>query len=552
MPADPRSGAVWFINVEHPMRTSAHLRFVRFAAPAAILALAACGDSGGGVTTPTPAPTPTGPSSSCASTLSLSLTVGEVRPLTSEQAACFTIQTSGSSRYVLAGFDTRAVDGARVGAEPSLSAAPNYVLGSGAPLASSAVSASMSGAVATDVVMRQSASSAVASPYTRETPWKVGETFAIQPLEGSAPVTARIVRIQGGHIAVAIVDEQATSHASRFTSDVEKALDYMSTQGFAVLNAAYGAQRPITSAGSGQLLVVLSAWNPDHGAGASLSEPLANGAGPGTVLWMNLDIRPGVRDGQDAYDVMAYRLKVLSHELSHAWQARYMWQSRPAGETRSAGAPAWAGEGGADFVSLDIVRRYLGVGLQSNWDWATALKNLGNPLVLALEPASRRGKLANGYFDASSFMRDLQVRLVRRGMSADAALAEIAQGSMEGWFGVDGAGVRRRGLSDRMSSAMGSAWDPSDAALLWALAQAADEETSNPDLNNQTFRSAADGDSRFAWAPAASEITAGATGAQSVSAPAGGVFYVRVRSEGGGVVAARSDLPARWMIARVR
>lgn len=509
-----------------------------------LAALAACGDAGGGVTAP-----PTGPATpSCQSTVTLAMAVGESRPLTAEQAACFTVQAAGSTRYVLAGFDTRAVDAARSGPEPSLASAPTYTLGNGG--APSTVAAPSDRPAFSDMVVRRSAGAAAGSPFARTTPWQVGERFAVQPLEGAGPVTARIVRVHAGHIALAIVDEQATGHAGRFTADVERALDYMSREGFAVLNAAYGARRPVTSAASGQLLVVLSAWNPDHGAGASITEMQPDG--PGTVLWMNLDVRPGVREGLDAYDVTAYRLKVLAHELAHAWQARFLWETRPAGETRVAAVPAWAGEGGADFVSLDVVRRYLNVGLQSNWNWSAALHDLGNPLVLALEPASARGRLAGGYFDASSFMRDLQVRLVRRGMPVDAALGEVAQGALEGWFGLDGAGVRRRGLTERMRAALGGAWEPADAALLWTLAQAADEQTGNPDLNNLVFRSAVDGDDRFKWEPAAPDLVAGGAEAHRVAAPAGGVFWVRVRSEGGGVVAARADVPARWMIARIR
>lgn len=512
----------------------------------ATAALAACGDAAGNLTGPPSGP----PAASCQSTLTVALAVGEARPLTAEQAACFTVQAPGSTRYVLAGFDTRAVDAARSGPEPSLAGSPTYTLGTGS--APSTVSAPSDRGPLTDVVVRRSTAAAAASPFARTTPWQVGERFALQPLEGAGPMTARIVRIQDGHIALAIIDEQATGHATRFTADMERALDYMSREGFAVLNAAYGARRPVTTAASGQLLVVLSAWSPDRGAGASITEMQPEGAGPGTVLWMNLDVRPGVREGLDAYDVTSYRLKVLAHEMAHAWQARFLWETRPAGETRTAAMSAWAGEGGADFVSLDVVRRYLNVGLQSNWNWSEALRDLGNPLVLALEPASARGRLAGGYFDASSFMRDLQVRLVRRGMPVNAAIGEVAQGALEGWFGVDGAGVRRRGLTDRMQGALGAQWDPADAALMWTLAQAADEQTANPDLNNLVFRSAVDGDSRFAWEPAAPDLVAGGAAAHQVSAPAGGVFWVRVRSEGGGVVAARSDVPARWMIARIR
>src|SRR5687768_14648128 len=93
---------------------------IRLAALIAIaLPLAACGDGGSGAGAPT-APTAPQGTASCAAQATVDLQPGQTASLTAAQAACFQLAPHAGARYALAGFDARAVEGARGGPEPTL------------------------------------------------------------------------------------------------------------------------------------------------------------------------------------------------------------------------------------------------------------------------------------------------------------------------------------------------------------------------------------------------------------------------------------------------
>jgi hypothetical protein len=357
-----------------------------------------------------------------------------------------------------------------------------------------------------------------------------------------------------GRYAFALVETDEEGHTGRFIDDTEKAMEYLQRDGEAVLDRVWGSGRPVTSAGSGQVLIVYTAWNVDQGAGSASTYAAPDGSGVGTFIWLNLNVRPGVRDSYALMDTPSFRLKVLAHELTHAWQMRYAYQTQPAGPRTVAFGPAWAMEGTADLVSMDIVRRYLGVSLTGNWSWQSRF-NAPNPgVTFALQPADTRGRVSRGYYDAASFLQDVQVRMVRRGVNADEALAQVARGAVEGWYGVDAAGVRRQGLADRARALLGSAWDPADAVLLWTLTQAADDQTDSPELNNPVYDHAADPDNANAWKPATDEVQAGHSFAYQLTRGAGTSFFVRLKDGGdGGTVSLSATVAGtRWMIARLK
>lgn len=524
------------------------------------LALTACGGGSGGGSGPvTGTQTPTTPpagAASCQPQATVDLQPGQRLSLTSAQAACFRLQPKSSARYVLAGFDGRNVESARSGPESAASDEPAYLLGDGtASVAPTAIPSSANRTAAPDagdIVVRRTTAGDEADPFQRAAPWREGERFPVRRRDGSAS-TARVVRIYGGRYVFAIVDADAGSHAARFLDQTGRGMDFMVREGLGVLERVFGAA-PATSAGSGQLLIVLAAWNPDEGAGLATTTAAQDGSGVSTYLWLNLEVRPGVREGFDRLDHPSYRLKVLAHELTHAWQMRYAYESQAAGARAVSFGPAWAMEGSADLVAMDLVRRSLGVGLTSNWDWQNTIRNGGDAVTYALEPYDTRGRLARGYFDASSFLRDLQLRLVRSGLSADDAMAQVGRGALEGWYGVDGAGVRRQGLAARMRTVLGSGWDPAEAVLLWTATQAADDQTSNPELNNPVYSRAADPEGSYAWKAAVDEVKVGRTFAYEVRRVAGSSFFVRVEDDGrGGTLAAASSVnAARWMIVRVK
>ncbi|MFL5540045.1 MAG: hypothetical protein ACJ8J0_13725 [Longimicrobiaceae bacterium] len=518
------------------------------------LPLAACGDAGAGAAATAPdAPQAT---ASCAAQATVDLQPGQTASLTGAQAACFRLAPHAGARYALAGFDARAIDGARGGPEPWVADQATYVVGDGsslAPVAAPNADRQAAAAPAADLHARADAAPDPLSPFSRATPWAQGERFPIRRVDTGEQVTARVVRVMGRY-AFALVEADAEGHTDRFIDDTEKAMEFMLSQGEAVLDGVWGTGRPVTSAGSGQVLIVYSAWNVEQGAGSASTYAAPDGSGVGTFIWLNLNVRPGVRDSYALMDVPSFRLKVLAHELTHAWQMRYAYQTQPAGPRTVSFGPAWAMEGTADLVSMDVVRRSLGVGLNSNWSWQHRFDAPNAAVTFALQPADTRGRLSRGYYDAASFLQDVQLRMTRRGMPADDALAQVARGAVEGWYGIDAAGVRRQGLADRVRAVLGGAWEPADAVLLWTLTQAADDQTDAPELNNPVYDHATDADNPNAWKPAPDEVQAGRSFAYQVTRGAGTSFFVRLKDGGqGGTVSLSADVAGtRWMVARLR
>ena len=523
------------------------IRASRIAFPALAAALAACGGAG--------APTAAAPADpACAAAASLSLAPGEVRGLTEAEAACFRLAAGDGAEYALAGFDARALDASAAGTPGAAFADPHVTVadrtyGGGAG-ASASLAARPAAAPAWDAHAR-SASGAPGDPFARATPWREGERFAVKPLAGTGTVPARVVRVVDGRWVLAVVEGDEEG-AARVLDQAEDALAWLAAHGAPLLRAAYPGAEPATSRGSGQVLVLASAWDPAQGAAAAWSH--ADESGAYTFVWLNLNLRPGYADGFEMYDHVTHRLKVLAHEMTHAWQTAWLHGAHgAAGRHAAHPSAAWAREGGADFVAMDLVRRYLGVGAASNWRWADHLRPQTGGVVYALEPADARGRVTHGYYDAASLLRDLQMRLVDAGMTPDAAMAELARGAVEGWHGADGDGGGCAGLVERVRARLGAAWDPAGAVLLWTLSQAADDRTSNPRLSNPTYHDVARADDRYGWKPAG-ELRAGGRGAVAFAQTAGGSFFVRLRGAAvEGTLSASSAAPGtRWMIARVR
>lgn len=511
------------------------------------LTLAACGGDAGGAT-----PVATDARPACTAAASVNLAVGETTALTAEQAQCFSLAAGSNAEYALAGYDARALEASRAGQAAGGLADPQYTIADathgGAQSLSAAASSASAAMLPSHVRQNQAAGDAGAhSPFSRTTPWRDGERFSVAPIEGAGPVTARVVKVVGGRFALAVIerDEQG---AQKVLEQAEDALEFLAQRGVPLLQGTFSAEIPTTTTGSGQLLILATAWDPAKGSAATWTHEDA--AGARSFVWLNLNLRAGRGAGYEAYDHVSFRIKTLGHELTHAWQAA--WLRDEHGHAAPAAA-AWSVEGGADFVAMDLVRRYLNVGLASNWRWSDNLEPSRESVVFALEPFDARGRLTWGYYDASSLLRDLQARLIAGGLSPEAAMAEVSRGAAEGWHGADGDGGACSGLVERMRGRLGSGWDPANAVLLWTATQAADDRTSNPALNNPTYYEAGSADAQYGWRPAG-EVRAGSGQRASVTQVAGGSFYVRLRGAGAqGVLSATSTTPdVRWMIARVR
>jgi hypothetical protein len=512
--------------------------------------LAACSGGGSGSTAPTAVADDARPACTAAATVSLA--PGETRALTAAEAACFRLSAGDGAEYALAGYDARALEASRAGQAASALADPQYTVADATRGGSQSVSARPAApagsARAADVVFTQAANAAVdpADPHSRQTAWRQGERFMVKPLEGSAPVQARVVSIVGGKFALAVVESDEAG-AGKVLDQAEEALQFLAQRGVPLLQSTFSGSIP-TTAGSGQLLVLATAWDPARGAGAAWHRQDASGVS--SFVWLNLNLRPGKGEGYEMYDHASFRVKVLAHELTHAWQAA--WLHGTDGQSIAA-APGWSVEGGADFVAMDLVRRFLSVGFGSNWKWTEHLQPSHASVIFALEPADAKGRLSWGYYDASSLLRDLQGRLIGAGMSPEAAMAEVSRGAVAGWYGADGDGGAQAGLVERMRARLGASWDAASAVLLWTASQAADDRTANALLANPTYYGVGSEDARYGWKPAA-EVRAGAGERAAVTQVAGGSFYVRVRgARSESTLSAVSSTPdARWMIARVR
>lgn len=508
-------------------------------------ALAACG--GAGAAAPTTATAEAQPA--CTAAASVSLQPGQTQALTAAEAACFSLAAGDGAEYALAGYDARALEASRAGRDAGSLADPRYTIGDATAGGARNVSAAPAGLDApmrpVDLKYSSAAALDAADPFARTTPWRQGERFQVKPLEGTQPVQARVVRIVGGRFALAVVESDEAG-AGRVLEQATEALEFLAQRGVPLLQSTFSSTIPSTSAGSGQLLVLATAWDPAKGAGAAWSHDAHS------FVWLNLNMRPGKGEGFAMYDHTSYRVKVLGHELTHAWQVA--WQHEAHAESHAgAQAPAWSIEGGADFVAMDLVRRFLNVGLASNWKWSDHLEPSKSSVIFALEPFDARGRLTWGYYDASSLLRDLQGRLMAAGMTPEAAMAEVSRGAVEGWHGTDGEGGACAGLVERMRGRLGAAWDPATAVLMWTASQAADDRTSNAALSNPTYYNVGSGDDRYGWKPEA-EVRAGGGASAAVTQVEGGSFYVRVKgARAASTLSAVSSTPdARWMIVRVR
>jgi hypothetical protein len=478
--------------------------------------------------------------------------------LDAAQARCLMLAPVAGARYALAFLDPRRVRAAASGPEGAAPSSMQYTAsvaeaGSAAP-ALGRVAASVS--VATGHAPRTVAYAG--SPAAHQAAWREGDRFTLTE-SGTAPVQARVVRVYGGHLVFAMAEgEQPAGGEAAWTAHADSAFRMLVQHGYPLLERALTARRPVSSAGSGQLLVVARRESSAY-LGASITVPADGRAYPYTVI-------------NSAYGFSAAGLlRTLSHEVTHAWQTAWAAETRPAG-TLGTGAQSWAVEGNADLIAWTTLRRALGIGSGENWEWAGRLSDAGLA-PYALLAAGARGDLTAGYASSASFQADLALRLVRAGMAEEEALAEVSRGALEGWFGWDPAGARRPGLAERMRARLGAAWEPESALLGWALSQAADDLTANPALQNPAFArvSTAAGEAGLGWLPAATLRSGGradradpaaqaalAGNAATVAARYGSPGYVMIEDDGFGgaytlsAAAGGAPIDAAWMLVRIR
>lgn len=435
----------------------------------------------------------------------LRLKVGETVRLSGE-AGCLRLAPVAGAEYALAYLDARTVQAAASAAEPMSTGTSYGVAVAEAGQAAPAFSISRSSSV---VAVDQPRRTVIAgSPVLRAAPWAAGDRFDVNDPAFGGTVPARVVKVYGGHLVLAVAEDVAAAGGTdAFVARADTAFAALVQHGYPLFKAALSGSAPVTSSGSGQLLVIARPTS-DGVLGSAVTVP--NGTQRFHYVLIN--------SGQTT--TAAGLLKTLAHEVTHSWQERWAAEARPAGAA-GVGAPAWAVEGNADLLAAAVLRRALSISLSANWDWAARLSDPASASYAVLA-ASARGELTAGYASSASFQTDLVARLVRAGLTEEAALAEVSRGVLEGWYGFDRAGARHAGLSARMGRRLGSGWNPTDALLAWALSQAADDLTPNQDVQNPVFArvSTAGEASAQGWLPAATLRTGASAVRSDATAPA--------------------------------
>ena len=511
------------------------------------LALAACGDDGQGGGGPN---LPQEARRTCAAPVRLA--VGESAELgTGEDGRVLCAVDAGTgAEYVVAVADTRAARKARTEPEGYGAAFEPYTVavgtGTEVPKPVPGAQGALASAASAQPHLVPLAATAPRPDHvasSRETPWTLGESFALYDANVQAPRTARVLRIYDGHFVVAWLEGDNTALLPLFLAQLDSAWEAVGRHGLPLMRSAYSQTLPHTSPGSGQYLVVLRA----EGRGGALGWTIPDRFYGAPRYWTDIKV---LNHGS------ALRLaELVSHELAHAFQAMYMDRTRPAGAAESAaGATFWGVEGGADLVSFETVRRAAGVPLAANFDALAA--SAGTPAERRLGQWGQPGMgiLSDGYANSAGFLRILAAQRVAAGEPVDQAVGEVLRGASDGWYGFDSYGSRRTGLAERMRARLGAEWSPEEALLDWALAHGADDRTSNARFQDPTFRRVSGlPPSIFgAWRPMTT--LSGNTSTYSTAAPRGygSSHYLFLQGSGEILFSAASDVPGlRWKIVRV-
>jgi hypothetical protein len=486
------------------------------------------------------------------------LGVNEWRVLTSEEAACVRLPAANAT-YVLAYADAGPIEAARTqwspppyafftvnvadraNSAPSMTqgrifgSAPSvhqrthltHVHAAAPPASPVAASTSCSDDVFLDFQ---------AFFWCRSKPWAAGDKMTIRRPHSqvSDTVTATVYQVYGGKFVFAAIDGDNSQQLQKLRATIDSVMPSILSVAVPVIQNAYGTTYPVTSAGSGQLLTIIGDFQ--HGS-------VGSGFRTGEVPWAVVLL------GSTLANDRAQTFHLLAHEFTHTWQQRWMHDERPAGAQEGYTGSYWGHEGGADLVSLEAVRRW------ANMPWAanrSIYAFIGNPGLGAafIQELNADGTLAQGYTPASSFQRDLVARLVRSGLSVDAAFQEVARGVLEDWFGIDPDGSKRPGLTERMRAHLGTQWEPGPAFLLYLLSQVADDRNNNPALQNPFWENAWQ-DFGGDWRRV--ELRAGEHGQFSASRlhMSGGALLLRLPGTAGTFQVTSTDLNVRWAIARI-
>lgn len=490
----------------------------------------------------------------------IDLAVGEWRLLADRDAVCLHFDAE-QAEYALAYFDTRLVEQAQTGREevrPTGSFGVSLVDGT-VPVSAKMVNFSEAGSTVPAVQSCPSSAEYSLFPcdgaseteiLCRSEPWTVGEQFPlVSEVEWLGYQDSLMVQVVGeyGHLVfVALLAEVEAFESSIGAQTLADSMGtVMVSRAIPLLSEVLTSTLPVTSVGSGQLLVVL------NGPDSPRAKSVQGNERAHLIIETNLRFTDEPTSGA---------VGLLAHELTHAFQIQYTWEIGASEWT------VWSIEGGADLATSEILRYEAGVAFDANLDViATIAQGDGEPAadyVASLGGAG--GEIASGYRHSASLLRDLMYRRILAGDSETEALGQVLKGALEGWYGSEGSSAEPDGLTARMRRLLGDSWDPVSAVLTWTLSNALDDQISSNRFHTPALFESWNSEHDASWPPHATYDMAtpvpisldnraiGSTGYFYVTNPGvSGILIAKghaARSVGGGTPDPREGV--RWMIVR--
>ncbi|MDX2184052.1 MAG: hypothetical protein SFW08_08710, partial [Gemmatimonadaceae bacterium] len=415
----------------------------------------------------------------------IDLAVGQSQRLATTDTLCLQLP-GGDREYVLAAYDPRDVDRNRMAWVPTPLPPAQVTIAERtdrptARRAPDGPSVAVRVPGAPDVAMTNTAPPAPCRDdeflqsqfWCRSKPWTLGEQFVVRSSAsptGTATATITMISADGRYV-VAEVPGGDAADTQLFRESLRLAFPLAMEHAIPLYRRLFGRE-PLTSTGSGQMLLLYG--------------PYAHGRVAGGCCFGDVGLSHYVVLGVGLRRPPNEMVQLLAHEYAHVWALRWFYETRPTGGSPFDGQ-VWAGEGVADLLSFDVMRRLASLPFAANLTSAQleAGAAVARPWTMELNAT---GDLFAGYHETSSFFRHLVYRLVSRGLSVEAALGMVARHAHEGWFGIDMQGRQRTGLAVALETALGAPWEPGAAVLDWMLAQGADDLTTDPQLQNPFFR----------------------------------------------------------------
>jgi hypothetical protein len=266
-----------------------------------------------------------------------------------------------------------------------------------------------------------------------------------------------------------------------------------------------------------------------------------------------------LRVGIGAWDQVDGIYQLFAHELAHSYHGSYQIAQgttydphRIPPATMYVGRELWQVEGLAEHIGFRMAAEFGGVELGANH----TLSQVG-PLISSI--LFFDGRIERGYRPAGAKLWDLAGRLAAAtGLAWEEAHDSVSLAVAHNRWGClvpqspqnPGDCDIHDGLYDMMQRKMPGGWDPVDAILLFALSQAADDLTDNPEIQNPHIRSAQPHGtmSRHSdWRAVAYEGNA-----QVFTLETGSVGAVRLAFPHPGAFRLESDVdPVRWKLIRI-